>query len=64
MYGSANVLKFVEKPDLQLAENMLAAGNFLWNAGILFSAKDMIEAFKIHSPVTLDYVLRQSNKLV
>ena len=36
---------------------MLAAGNFLWNAGIfLFSAKDMIEAFKIHSPVTVDYV--------
>ena len=36
---------------------MLGAGNFFWNAGIfLFSAKDMIEAFEVHAPKTLELV--------
>ncbi|MGH1330181.1 MAG: mannose-1-phosphate guanylyltransferase/mannose-6-phosphate isomerase [Paracoccaceae bacterium] len=43
--------KFVEKPDAKLASEMLAAGNFLWNAGIfLFAAKDIIAAFEQHAP--------------
>lgn len=42
--------KFVEKPDGNLASEMLAAGNFLWNAGIfLFAAKDIIAAFQEHA---------------
>lgn len=43
--------RFVEKPDLATAEQMLAAGNFLWNAGIfLFSVKEIIAAFEKHAP--------------
>lgn len=50
--GTAVDLKqFVEKPDLARAEEMLAAGTFLWNAGIfLFKAKDLIAAFEAHAP--------------
>ncbi|MBC2835132.1 mannose-1-phosphate guanylyltransferase/mannose-6-phosphate isomerase [Paragemmobacter straminiformis] len=47
----APLRRFVEKPDAARAEAMLAAGNFLWNAGIfLFTARTIIEAFKAHAP--------------
>ncbi|MFV1462698.1 MULTISPECIES: mannose-1-phosphate guanylyltransferase/mannose-6-phosphate isomerase [unclassified Phaeobacter] len=43
--------RFVEKPDLATAEDMLASGQFLWNAGIfLFSVKAIIAAFETHAP--------------
>ncbi|NHX27409.1 hypothetical protein HA397_25975, partial [Escherichia coli] len=43
--------KFVEKPDSNTAAKMLAAGNYLWNAGIfLFRAADIISAFEKHAP--------------
>ena len=57
IYGTSNLKSFVEKPSLDQAEQMLAAGNFLWNAGIfLFRAKDMIDAFKEHVPNMIDLV--------
>ncbi len=41
-----DVLRFVEKPDLETAKHYLAAGNFLWNAGMfLFRASAMRDAF-------------------
>lgn len=43
--------RFVEKPDQATAEQMVADGGFLWNAGIfLFAAKDIISAFERHAP--------------
>lgn len=43
--------RFVEKPDAERAAEMVAAGTFLWNAGIfLFRAKDIIAAFQTHAP--------------
>lgn len=43
--------RFVEKPDTDRAAEMLAAGHFLWNAGIfLFSARAILEAYAIHTP--------------
>jgi len=43
--------RFVEKPDLARAAEMLAAGSFLWNAGIfLFTAEAIIAAFRQHAP--------------
>ncbi|SHH85694.1 mannose-1-phosphate guanylyltransferase/mannose-6-phosphate isomerase [Cognatishimia maritima] len=49
--------RFVEKPDEARAQEMLAAGNFKWNAGIfLFKAADMIAAFNQHAPTLLDPV--------
>lgn len=43
--------RFVEKPDAARAAEMLATGNFLWNAGVfLFSVKAILEAFRRHAP--------------
>ena len=56
-YGTSDVVRFVEKPDRTRAEQMLASGNFLWNAGIfLFKAKDMMDAFRTTAPETLERV--------
>jgi len=42
--GVKDVKRFVEKPILELAEQMVAGGEHLWNAGIfLFSAKRLLE---------------------
>ena len=43
--------RFVEKPNVTRAAEMLAAGNCLWNAGIfLFRARTIVEAFEAHAP--------------
>ena len=58
--------RFIEKPGPAEAEAMLAAGNFLWNAGIfLFSAAAIIAAFERHAPDMAGpagEALRQSSK--
>ena len=55
--GTSDLEKFIEKPDLQGAKQMLKAGHYLWNAGIfLFRAQDMIDAFSTYAPETLDLV--------
>ena len=55
--GTFDLEKFIEKPDLQDAKQMLEAGHYLWNAGIfLFRAQDMIDAFRTYAPETLDLV--------
>ena len=49
-----NLARFVEKPDLGRAQAMLAAGNFLWNAGIfLFTARTVLAAYRAHAPQLL-----------
>jgi mannose-1-phosphate guanylyltransferase/mannose-6-phosphate isomerase len=50
--GAAVALKsFREKPDLAAAEAMLAAGGYLWNAGIfMMRVADLIAAFETHAP--------------
>lgn len=49
--GPVALKRFVEKPDSARAEAMLAAGNFLWNAGIfLFTARTIIAAYEAHAP--------------
>ncbi|MDH3697912.1 MAG: mannose-1-phosphate guanylyltransferase [Flavobacteriaceae bacterium] len=41
------VIKFREKPDKDTAEQFLAQGNFLWNAGIfVWSIQTIVQAFK------------------
>ncbi|MEL7032715.1 MAG: AGE family epimerase/isomerase [Pseudomonadota bacterium] len=45
------VLRFVEKPDRELAEKYLAEGNFFWNAGIfMFKTSAMTGALARHAP--------------
>ena len=49
---AVDLLRFVEKPDLNNALSMLEAGNYLWNGGIfLFRAADMIDAFELYAPI-------------
>lgn len=45
------VIQFREKPDYETAKKFLAAGNFVWNAGIfVWSVKSITNAFKTHLP--------------
>ncbi len=49
--------RFVEKPDAGRAADMLAAGNFLWNAGIfLFTAEAAVAAYRAHAPALVGAV--------
>ena len=49
--GVSEVRKFREKPDLETAEAMLAAGHYLWNAGLFLGRADaFIAAFEAHAP--------------
>ncbi|ETA50639.1 mannose-1-phosphate guanylyltransferase/mannose-6-phosphate isomerase [Ponticoccus alexandrii] len=46
---------FVEKPDLQTAQALVAGGRHLWNAGIfLFTTRTLIAAFENHAPEMLE----------
>lgn len=58
--GSGQPIKlasFVEKPNAARAQEMLATGSYLWNAGIfLFAAKDLVAAFERHAPAILSAV--------
>jgi len=45
------VRRFTEKPNLQLAEESLAAGNYAWNGGIfLWTARTLANAIREHRP--------------
>ena len=55
--GPIELRRFVEKPNQALAQDMLKAGTYLWNAGIFLArARDMIAAFAAHAPQMLPYV--------
>ncbi|MEM0989868.1 MAG: mannose-1-phosphate guanylyltransferase/mannose-6-phosphate isomerase [Pseudomonadota bacterium] len=44
-------VRFVEKPNKERAEEMLASGRYLWNSGMfVFSARAILDAFKAHAP--------------
>ena len=43
--------RFIEKPDAEKAEKLVATGNHMWNAGIfLFSVKSILEAYDAYAP--------------
>ena len=47
----SKVLRFVEKPTLEKAQEYLASGNFLWNSGMFcFKASTMVDAMEQHCP--------------
>ncbi|WP_137389774.1 mannose-1-phosphate guanylyltransferase/mannose-6-phosphate isomerase [Rhodoligotrophos defluvii] len=49
------VARFVEKPAREVAEDYIASGQFLWNAGIfLFRAETMLQHFEALQPEILD----------
>ncbi|WBU61713.1 mannose-1-phosphate guanylyltransferase/mannose-6-phosphate isomerase [Paracoccus albus] len=63
--GTRDLLRFVEKPDVDKAQQMLNSGNFLWNAGIFLArAADMVEAFRQHAPDVVGPVTQSLGKAV
>jgi mannose-1-phosphate guanylyltransferase/mannose-6-phosphate isomerase len=52
--GVRRVARFVEKPDLVVAEALLAAGDCFWNSGMfLFRADRIVEELGVHAPAIL-----------
>lgn len=57
VHGARPLKRFVEKPVRAEAERMIAAGGYLWNAGIfMYAAQTMIDAFAAHAPDMLAHV--------
>jgi mannose-1-phosphate guanylyltransferase len=55
----AKVLRFVEKPDLNLAESYIAAGNYLWNSGMFcFQVGIVLAELSKHAPDVLEAAAR------
>jgi mannose-1-phosphate guanylyltransferase len=49
--GVHQVLEFLEKPHLERAQEFVASGDYLWNAGIfIWSVKSILESLASHSP--------------
>ncbi|MDX2196597.1 MAG: mannose-1-phosphate guanylyltransferase [Cytophagales bacterium] len=45
------VLKFTEKPTLEVAQKFIQSGDYVWNAGIfVWNVSAFIEAFELHMP--------------
>jgi len=56
--GVRRAARFVEKPDAEAAERLLAQGSHDWNAGIfLFRAGDFLEQLGLHAPDILACVM-------
>lgn len=52
--GARTVARFIEKPPLAKAEEMLAAGSFYWNSGMfMFSVSRLIDEMNAYSPQTM-----------
>jgi mannose-1-phosphate guanylyltransferase len=59
--GIFKVKSFTEKPNLETARQFLAAGNYLWNAGIfIWSVKSLLKAYKNHATEIYD-ILKQGD---
>lgn len=55
--GAARVRRFVEKPVLEVAEQYVASGNFLWNSGMFcFTAGAFLDELQRHAPALLEQV--------
>jgi mannose-1-phosphate guanylyltransferase len=51
--GALNVRRFREKPNAEVAEQFVKAGNYFWNGGIfIWSAKTLVNALREHLPAT------------
>jgi mannose-1-phosphate guanylyltransferase len=54
-----NVVRFREKPGVELAEQFLAAGNFRWNAGMfIWTIPAILNAFERHAPALAEFATR------
>lgn len=54
--GLLRVAAFVEKPNLEKAEEYLRSGDYYWNSGMfVFSAQRLIEEIELHQPAMLQH---------
>lgn len=54
-HGAFEVARFVEKPDLATAQDYLAGGQHLWNAGMFCLRADaLLEELALHAPLVLE----------
>ena len=52
--NSNKVIRFVEKPSLEIAKGYIASGDYLWNSGMFcFTAGSLIREMQKHSPEVL-----------
>lgn len=57
------VKTFTEKPNLEMAKNFIASGDFLWNAGIfVWQVKNIITAFEKHLPEMYEVFATEKEK--
>ena len=55
----SNVVRFREKPNVELAESFLRLGSFRWNAGMfIWSIQAIVGAFQRHAPELGDFIGR------
>ena len=55
----AEIKSFIEKPNLEKANELIKNNNILWNSGIfLFKAKDFLSELKRLQPQTLDFCMK------
>lgn len=56
---ACEVVRFVEKPSSALAQEYLASGRYLWNAGMFcFTAGAFLDQLKVHAPGLLEAASR------
>jgi len=54
-----DVVRFREKPNVELAESFLAQGHFRWNAGMfIWTVPSIVGAFNRHSPELGEFIAR------
>ncbi len=53
--GTYRIAQFIEKPDLETAEQYLANGDYYWNSGMfMFRASVFLAELELHSPLIMD----------
>lgn len=60
--GTMTVARFVEKPDLERADTMLAEGGYSWNSGMfLFRADTFMDQLSTHEPEVASAVIEATS---
>jgi mannose-1-phosphate guanylyltransferase len=61
--GIYEVERFTEKPTLEIAQNYVDSGNYVWNAGIfIWSIKTVLESFSENAPSIIETLNREPEK--
>ena len=63
-YNKNNIIKFVEKPDIETAKQYLEDGNYAWNSGVfLFNTSIMSSELLTHCPDIYNGILKIVEKI-